>query len=71
MVGETRIYFNNSRCITFSIDGLEDTNKIYRINSEWESIMNGFNTIKKYGIKTVWKFIVFRHNQHQIEEAKN
>jgi MoaA/NifB/PqqE/SkfB family radical SAM enzyme len=56
--------------ITFSLDGLEDTNKIYRINSDWESIMNGFNTIKKYGIKTVWKFIVFRHNQHQIEEAE-
>jgi MoaA/NifB/PqqE/SkfB family radical SAM enzyme len=56
--------------ITFSLDGLEDTNKIYRINSDWESIMNGFNTIKKYGIKTIWKFIVFRHNQHQIEEAE-
>jgi MoaA/NifB/PqqE/SkfB family radical SAM enzyme len=52
------------------LDGLKDTNKIYRINSDWKSIMNGFDTIKKYGIKTVWKFIVFHHNQHQIEEAE-
>jgi len=57
--------------IIFSIDGLEDTNKIYRINSDWNSIINGFNSIKKCGVKTIWKFIVFRHNQHQIEEAKN
>jgi MoaA/NifB/PqqE/SkfB family radical SAM enzyme len=56
--------------ITFSLDGLEDTNKIYRINSDWKSIINGFNVIKKYNIKTVWKFIVFHYNQHQIEEAK-
>ena len=54
--------------ITFSIDGLEDTNKIYRINSDWNSIINGFKTIKSK-TKTVWKFIVFKHNQHQIEEA--
>jgi MoaA/NifB/PqqE/SkfB family radical SAM enzyme len=56
--------------ITFSIDGLRNTNKIYRINSDWESIINGFKIIKKHNIKTEWKFIVFRHNQHQIREAK-
>jgi len=56
--------------IKFSIDGLQDTNKIYRINSDWDSIMQGFKIMKKHQIKTVWKFIVFKHNQHQIEEAK-
>ena len=56
--------------IKFSIDGLQDTNKLYRINSDWDSIMQGFKIIKKYQIKTVWKFIVFKHNQHQVTEAK-
>ena len=56
--------------ITFSIDGLQDTNKIYRINSKWDSIINGFKIIKEHNIKTEWKFIVFRRNQHQIEEAE-
>jgi len=56
--------------IKFSIDGLQDTNKLYRINSDWDSIMQGFKIIKKYQIKTVWKFIVFKHNQHQIAEAE-
>ena len=55
--------------VTFSIDGLQDTNQIYRINSKFSSIMNGFNIIKG-SVKTVWKFIVFKHNQHQIEQAK-
>lgn len=56
--------------ITFSIDGLQDTNKIYRINSNWDSIINGFKIIKEHNIKTEWKFIIFRYNQHQIEEAR-
>ena len=56
--------------IKFSIDGLQDTNKLYRINSDWDSIMQGFKIIKKHQIKTIWKFIVFKHNQHQIAEAE-
>jgi sulfatase maturation enzyme AslB (radical SAM superfamily) len=56
--------------ITFSIDGLEETNKVYRINSDWESIIKGFDIIKSHNIKTVWKFIVFKHNEHQVEEAE-
>lgn len=55
--------------ITFSIDGLIDTNKIYRVNSDYDSIIKGFETIKGK-VKTIWKFIVFKHNQHQIHEAK-
>jgi organic radical activating enzyme len=57
--------------ITFSIDGLEDTNHLYRKNAKWNSIVDAINTVTKYNINTVWKFIVFKHNQHQIEDAKN
>jgi MoaA/NifB/PqqE/SkfB family radical SAM enzyme len=56
--------------ITFSIDGLEDTNHLYRVNAKWNSIMDAINTVVKYDIDTTWKFIVFKHNQHQIEDAK-
>lgn len=55
--------------LIFSIDGLEDTNKIYRIGSNFESIINGFKCVKGK-VKTTWKFIPFKHNQHQIEDAK-
>jgi len=56
--------------INFQIDGLEDTNHIYRKNSKWKSIMNAIEVMNKNVFKTVWQFIPFKHNQHQITQAK-
>lgn len=56
--------------ITFSIDGLEDTNQLYRKNSKWSDIINAIEIARKYPLEKRWKYIVFKHNQHQIEEAK-
>ena len=56
--------------IEFSIDGLQDTNHLYRINSNWDSIMDAIEVVTKYNIKTTWKFIVFKHNEHQIKDAQ-
>ena len=55
--------------ITFSVDGLEDTNHIYRINSRWKDIISAMEYCAPR-VFVSWKFIVFRHNEHQIEEAK-
>jgi wyosine [tRNA(Phe)-imidazoG37] synthetase (radical SAM superfamily) len=33
--------------ITFSIDGLEETNHLYRINSDWHSIITGVGIMAK------------------------
>jgi len=57
--------------ITFSIDGLEDTNHIYRKNAKWKSIIDAVQTLAKRNCHMEWKFIVFKHNQHQIQKAKN
>lgn len=56
--------------LTFSIDGLEDTNHIYRKNAKWHSIMTAIKMFAKRRCKLVWKYIVFKHNQHQINDAK-
>lgn len=56
--------------ITFAIDGLEDTNHIYRKNAKWDSIMNAINVLQERQCKIIWQFIPFKHNQHQIIEAK-
>ena len=56
--------------ITFSIDGLEDTNHLYRKNAKWKSIMDAVEVLKDRKCKTEWKYIVFKHNQHQIKEAR-
>jgi MoaA/NifB/PqqE/SkfB family radical SAM enzyme len=56
--------------IRFSIDGLKDTNHIYRKNAKWQSIMDAVSTLKNRECRIEWKFIVFKHNQHQIKKAE-
>jgi MoaA/NifB/PqqE/SkfB family radical SAM enzyme len=56
--------------ITFSIDGLKDTNMIYRINSDWDSIMLGIDIMARGPARVRWKTIVFRHNYLQLSEIK-
>lgn len=53
--------------LVFSIDGLEDTNHIYRKKSRWDDIELALKTCSKY-INVTWKCIVFSHNEHQIEK---
>jgi MoaA/NifB/PqqE/SkfB family radical SAM enzyme len=54
--------------VTFSVDGLEDTNHIYRVNSRWPDVLAAMRSCAARRT-VVWKFIVFEHNEHQLEEA--
>ena len=56
--------------VIFSIDGLEDTNHLYRRNVKWNHLMRNVNVFISNGGRANWNFLVFKHNQHQIEEAK-
>lgn len=56
--------------ITFSVDGLEDTNAIYRRKTNFEKIMENARTFISAGGRANWDFIVFRHNEHQVERAR-
>lgn len=56
--------------VRFSIDGLEDTNHIYRRGTQWGRIMESVSAFIGAGGRAEWDFIVFRHNEHQIEEAR-
>jgi MoaA/NifB/PqqE/SkfB family radical SAM enzyme len=55
--------------ITFSVDGLADTNHIYRVNARWKDIEQAMRYCAKR-VAVDWKFIVFRHNEHQLDEAR-
>ncbi|MCP3687777.1 MAG: hypothetical protein GY784_05120 [Gammaproteobacteria bacterium] len=55
--------------VIFSVDGLQDTNPLYRTHSDWNSIMTAMK-ICGPRVKTNWKFIVFKHNEHQLDEAR-
>jgi len=55
---------------TFSLDGLEDTNHIYRRGTDWSKIMENARAYIEAGGIAHWDFIAFEHNQHQVEEAR-
>ena len=61
---------SSGSAVIFAIDGLADTNAVYRVNSNFEKIMENARAFIQAGGAARWDFIVFEHNRHQIEEAK-
>lgn len=56
--------------VIFHIDGLDDTNHLYRQGIEFKKIINNAQLyINSNGI-AVWAFVIFDHNKHQIEECR-
>lgn len=56
--------------VVFSIDGLEDTNHLYRQNTIWSKIMENAAAFIQAGGRARWDYIVFAHNEHQVEQAE-
>jgi len=56
--------------VIFSIDGLEDTNHIYRQNVNWNKVKESFTSFISEGGRARWDFLIFEHNQHQVVEAE-
>ena len=56
--------------IIFSVDGLEDTNHLYRRNVDWTKLMSNIKAYIGSGGHAYWEFLIFRHNEHQLKEAK-
>jgi MoaA/NifB/PqqE/SkfB family radical SAM enzyme len=56
--------------VTFGIDGLADTNHLYRRGTEWEHVMRSARAFIAAGGRAVWVFIVFRHNEHQVDQVR-
>lgn len=57
--------------VVFSIDGLEDTNAIYRVNVNWNRVMANAGAFVAAGGSAHWDMLVYRHNQHQVDEAED
>jgi sulfatase maturation enzyme AslB (radical SAM superfamily) len=56
--------------VRFSIDGLQDTNHLYRQDVEWHKIMERVKWFIDAGGNAVWKWIAFKHNVHQKSETE-
>ena len=60
---------HNDHIVRFSIDGLEDTNHLYRQNTTWSKIMENATAFIQAGGKAMWQFLIFPWNKHQVEHA--
>jgi MoaA/NifB/PqqE/SkfB family radical SAM enzyme len=62
--------FGKMGTVIFSVDGLEDTNHIYRQGVSWSAIKRSMQAFINAGGRARWDFLIFEHNQHQVEEAE-
>jgi len=56
--------------VIFSVDGLSDTNHLYRQNVVWGNVERNMRAFISAGGRARWDYIIFGHNEHQVEEAE-
>jgi len=56
--------------VIFALDGLEDTHSIYRIGSNFNKVIENIKAFNESGAESYAQFIIFKHNQHQMEDVK-
>lgn len=57
--------------VNFSVDGLWNTNHIYRQGVSWPRVEENMEAFIDAGGNATWTFIVFNYNEHQVEEARH
>lgn len=56
--------------VAFGLDGLRDTHAIYRRGTNFDKILDNAKSFIQAGGNARWSFLAFKHNEHQIEEAR-
>jgi len=56
--------------VVFALDGLDDTHHLYRIGTQFQTVIRNSRTFISEGGIAEWVFIKFKHNQHQVDQAR-
>ena len=56
--------------VFFGIDGLADTNHLYRKKTNFNKIIENATAFIQAGGVANWSYIVFKHNEHQVNDAQ-
>ena len=56
--------------VCFSLDGLADTNHLYRIGVNFDKAISNLTAFVEAGGRAIWQFVIFDWNEHQQEECK-
>jgi len=62
--------FGRMGTVIFSVDGLRDTNHLYRQGVVWDNVERNMKAFILAGGRARWDFIIFGHNEHQVDEAE-
>lgn len=56
--------------VVFALDGLHDTHHLYRVGTVFDTVIENAQEFIKSGGIAEWVFIKFKHNEHQVQQAK-
>lgn len=68
--GKLATLLPTSHRVTWGIDGSDKLSEEYRQGSNFNKVKENFKSFIAAGGHAVWQFIVFEHNEHQLEQAK-
>lgn len=57
--------------IGFALDGLGDTHSLYRLDTNWNKVIENACAYIQAGGYAIWRFIPFDHNRHQEQACKD
>lgn len=65
-----RVLAGSRYTLNFSIDGLAETNHIYRRGVQWDKLMDNVSAFIGAGGRAHWQWVMFPWNIHQLPEAR-
>ena len=64
------LFTNPTDYVVFSIDGLADTNHIYRRGVNWDKLIDNAQAYINAGGSAHWDMLVYEHNEHQVDTCE-
>lgn len=66
-----KMKFFKESYVIFGIDGIDnETHTLHRKGTRYDTIINNMKSFIEGGGNAIWQFILFKHNNHQVDEAK-
>ncbi len=56
--------------VIFSVDGLEETNHLYRQGVQWENVERNMKAFIAAGGRARWDYLIFEHSECDVERAE-
>ena len=62
--------FGRKGAVIFSVDGLEETNHLYRQGVVWEHVERNMKAFINAGGRARWDYLIFEHSEKDVERAE-